>query len=74
MDRFFRYDTAAGGNFKADEPWGAYLQTEGNPAVNIHPDEYDSSSGSFSLQAQTTWVPVDYSSWPSYNVHDYGIY
>lgn len=32
-----RYDTKMGGNwYKADEPWGAYLQGEGNPAVTIH--------------------------------------
>jgi hypothetical protein len=73
-DRFY---TSAGGNwFKADEPWGAYLQTEGSPAVAIHrfhPFEYDASYGSFNPQAQTTWTPVDYSSWPNYNVHVYGI-
>jgi hypothetical protein len=33
----YRYDTRMGGNwYKADEPWGAYLQGEGNPAVTIH--------------------------------------
>eukprot|EP00292_Cryptomonas_paramecium_P029179 CAMPEP_0113703776 /NCGR_PEP_ID=MMETSP0038_2-20120614/26085_1 /TAXON_ID=2898 /ORGANISM="Cryptomonas paramecium" /LENGTH=44 /DNA_ID=CAMNT_0000628351 /DNA_START=254 /DNA_END=385 /DNA_ORIENTATION=+ /assembly_acc=CAM_ASM_000170 len=38
----YRYDTRLGGNwYKADEPWGAYLQTEGNPAVTIHPYEND---------------------------------
>jgi hypothetical protein len=71
----FRYDTTMGGNwYKADEPWGAYLQTEGNPAVTIHPYESDPSSGSFNPQAHTTWVPVDWSSWPNYNVHGYGVY
>jgi hypothetical protein len=40
----------------------------------MHPYEYDSSSASFNPQAQTTWVPVDHSSWPNYNVHGYGIY
>jgi len=31
------YDTRMGGNwYKADEPWGAFLQGEGNPAVTIH--------------------------------------
>jgi hypothetical protein len=70
-----RYDTKASGNwYKADEPWGAYLQTEGNPAVTIHPYESDPSSGSFNPQAHTTWVPVDWSSWPNYNVHGYGVY
>jgi len=70
-----RYDTKMGGNwYKADEPWGAYLQTEGNPAVTIHPYESDPSSGSFNPQAHTTWVPVDWSSWPNYNVHGYGVY
>ena len=72
---FIRYDTKQGGNwFKADEPWGAYLQTEGNPAVTIHPYENDPSSGSFNPQAATTWTPVDWGSWPNYNVHGYGIY
>ena len=71
----YSYDTKLGGNwFKADEPWGAYLQTEGNPAVTIHPYESDPSSGSFNPQAHTTWVPVDWSSWPNYNVHGYGVY
>lgn len=36
----------------ADEPWGAYLQGEGNPAINQS-----------NPQAQTTWVPVDWQSW-----------
>ncbi len=36
--------------------------------------ESDPSSGSFNPQAHTTWVPVDWSSWPNYNVHGYGIY
>jgi len=70
-----RYDTAQGGNwYKADEPWGAYLTGEGNPAVTIHPYESDASSGSFNPQAHTTWVPTDWSSWPNYNVHGYGVY
>ena len=70
-----RYDTAASGNwYKADEPWGAFLQTDGNPAVTVHPYESDPSSGSFNPQAHTTWVPVDWSSWPNYNVHGYGVY
>ena len=74
-DQYTRYDTRQGGNwFKADEPWGAYLQTEGNPAVTIHPFEYDPSSGSFKPQAQTTWTPVDNRFWPNCNVHGYGIY
>jgi hypothetical protein len=51
-----------------------YLQTEGSPAVAIHPFEYDASYGSFNPQAQTTWTPVDYFSWLNYNVHGYGIY
>mmetsp|Transcript_85498 Transcript_85498/g.227997 ORF Transcript_85498/g.227997 Transcript_85498/m.227997 type:complete len:96 (+) Transcript_85498:77-364(+) len=72
---FSRFDTKASGNwYKADEPWGAFLQTDGNPAVSIHPYENDASSGSFNPQAQTTWVPVDWGSWPNYNVHGYGIY
>ena len=75
LRRVRRYDTTMGGNwYKADEPWGAYLQTEGNPAVTIHPYESDPSSGSFNPQAHTTWVPVDWSSWPNYNVHGYGVY
>jgi len=70
-----RYDTKASGNwYKADEPWGAYLQTDGNPAVSVHPYESDPSSGSFNPQAHTTWVPVDWNSWPNYNVHGYGVY
>eukprot|EP00960_Hanusia_phi_P054869 762796-Hanusia_phi.AAC.4 len=70
-----RYDTKASGNwYKADEPWGAFLQSDGNPAVTIHPYESDASSGSFNPQAHTTWVPVDWSSWPNYNVHGYGVY
>ena len=73
--RMNRYDTTASGNwYKADEPWGAYLQTDGNPAVTVHPYESDPSSGSFNPQAHTTWVPVDWSSWPNYNVHGYGVY
>ncbi|CAH1251053.1 ACTA2 [Branchiostoma lanceolatum] len=36
--------------------------------------ESDPSSGSFNPQARTTWVPVDWSSWPNYNVHGYGAY
>mmetsp|Transcript_9641 Transcript_9641/g.18723 ORF Transcript_9641/g.18723 Transcript_9641/m.18723 type:complete len:98 (+) Transcript_9641:49-342(+) len=74
-DPYSMYDTRMGGNwYKADEPWGAYLQGEGNPAVTIHPYESDPSSGSFNPQAHTSWVPVDWSSWPNYNVHGYGIY
>jgi hypothetical protein len=70
-----RFDTQATGNwYKADEPWGAFLQTDGNPAVTVHPYENDPSSGSFNPQAQTTWVPTDWGSWPNYNVHGYGIY
>merc|ERR1719310_2536840 len=65
-DPYSMYDTTMGGNwYKADEPWGAYLQTEGNPAVTIHPYESDPSSGSFNPQAHTTWVPVDWNSWPN---------
>ena len=61
-----RYDTKASGNwYKADEPWGAYLQTDGNPAVTVSPYESDPSSGSFNPQAHTTWVPVDWNSWPN---------
>jgi hypothetical protein len=72
---FGRYDTTASGNwYKADEPWGAFLQTDGNPAVTVSPYESDPSSGSFNPQAHTTWVPVDWNSWPNYNVHGYGIY
>ena len=29
-------------------------------------------AGSFNPQAHTTWVPVDWSSWPNYNAHGYG--
>ena len=61
-----RYDTTASGNwYKADEPWGAYLQTDGNPAVTVSPYESDPSSGSFNPQAHTTWVPTDWNSWPN---------
>merc|ERR1712216_16936 len=68
-DPYSMYDTAASGNwYKADEPWGAFLQTDGNPAVTVHPYESDPSSGSFNPQAHTTWVPVDWNSWPNYNV------
>lgn len=42
--------------------------------MTIHPYESDASSGSFNPQAHTTWVPTDWSSWPNYNVHGYGIY
>mmetsp|Transcript_7009 Transcript_7009/g.13794 ORF Transcript_7009/g.13794 Transcript_7009/m.13794 type:complete len:88 (+) Transcript_7009:158-421(+) len=74
-DPYSMYDTEKSGNwYKADEPWGAFLQTDGNPAVSIHPYESDPSSGSFNPQAHTTWVPVDWNSWPNYNVHGYGIY
>ena len=63
-DPYSRYDTTASGNwYKADEPWGAYLQGDGHPAKNFS-----------NPQAGTTWVPIDNSSWPNYNVHGYGIY
>ena len=59
-----RFDTKASGNwYKADEPWGAYLQTDGNPAKTVSPYESDPSSGSFNPQAHTTWVPTDWNSW-----------
>mmetsp|Transcript_20402 Transcript_20402/g.56417 ORF Transcript_20402/g.56417 Transcript_20402/m.56417 type:complete len:107 (+) Transcript_20402:201-521(+) len=63
-DPYSMRDTTASGNwYKADEPWGAYLQTDGHPARNLS-----------NPQAQTTWVPIDNGSWPNYNVHGYGIY
>jgi hypothetical protein len=34
--------------------------------VTIKPYESDPSSGAFNPQAHTTWVPVDWSSWPNY--------
>ena len=38
-DPYSMYDTKASGNwYKADEPWGAYLQTDGNPAVSVQAD------------------------------------
>ena len=42
--------------------------------MTVSPYESDPSSGSFNPQAHTTWVPVDWNSWPNYNVHGYGIY
>mmetsp|Transcript_9975 Transcript_9975/g.23391 ORF Transcript_9975/g.23391 Transcript_9975/m.23391 type:complete len:80 (-) Transcript_9975:119-358(-) len=45
----------------ADEPWGEYLQKEGNPGINES-----------NPQGHTTWVPTDQASWPNYNVHGYG--
>jgi hypothetical protein len=63
-DPYSMRDTVASGNwYKADEPWGAYLQGDGHPARNLS-----------NPQGQTTWVPIDNSSWPNYNVHGYGIY
>ena len=47
----------------ADEPYGAYLQSQGNPATRQG-----------NAQGQTTWVPTDWNSWPNYNVHGYGVY
>ena len=45
-DPYSMYDTTASGNwYKADEPWGAFLQGDGNPAVTVHPYESDPSSG-----------------------------
>jgi hypothetical protein len=63
-DPYSMRDTTASGNwYKADEPWGAYLQGDGHPAKNFS-----------NPQAGTTWVPIDNGSWPNYNVHGYGIY
>ena len=45
-DPYSMYDTQASGNwYKADEPWGAFLQGDGNPAKTVHPYESDPSSG-----------------------------
>eukprot|EP00285_Hemiselmis_virescens_P010566 CAMPEP_0173389512 /NCGR_PEP_ID=MMETSP1356-20130122/12449_1 /TAXON_ID=77927 ORGANISM="Hemiselmis virescens, Strain PCC157" /NCGR_SAMPLE_ID=MMETSP1356 /ASSEMBLY_ACC=CAM_ASM_000847 /LENGTH=87 /DNA_ID=CAMNT_0014346705 /DNA_START=29 /DNA_END=292 /DNA_ORIENTATION=+ len=74
-DPYSMYDTKASGNwYKCDDPYGCFLQGDGNPAVSVAPYQSDPSSGSFNPQAHTTWVPVDSQSWPNYNVHGYGVY